>query len=39
MNYHRCKCGHREGWESGMPPAPCDVCRRCHKRKAPPVPT
>lgn len=29
MNYHRCKCGKREAWESGMSPQPCQVCSEC----------
>ena len=34
MLYSRCKCGKREGWDSGMPPAPCDVCPECGSARA-----
>lgn len=29
MRYHRCKCGHKEVMESGMPPPACDPCEKC----------
>jgi hypothetical protein len=27
--YHRCQCGKREIWESGMPPKDCAGCDDC----------
>ena len=29
MNYHRCKCGKQEYWESGMSPRSCQGCDEC----------
>jgi len=29
MIYSRCKCGNRQSWHSGFPPANCEVCEKC----------
>lgn len=29
MIYSRCKCGHHEYYDSGMPPQPCQTCEKC----------
>lgn len=29
MNFHRCKCGEKQCWESGMPPPRCTPCEKC----------
>jgi hypothetical protein len=29
VRYHRCKCGNKEMWESGMSPPACDPCDKC----------
>ncbi len=29
MIYWRCRCGAREYWESGFPPADCNACEKC----------